>query len=190
MPSCCHTFPKRNLLMPFYHTMLPYSGSKDVNWPTQWRWKEADKPLTASKELSPPKSKEVWQKASKARWLWCYCCTWCCNQIERTEISNRWWWVCTNFITIKTAKKRLRAKVCIAHCRKFELLLKCYSSVTFIPCMLCVYKMQELLKLKMTCFPTLEMLSIFFGTCYVMTMDHIRTLQSSQTSRKHTLMLH
>ena len=24
---------------------------------------------------------------------------WCCNQIERTEISNKWWWVSTNSIT-------------------------------------------------------------------------------------------
>ena len=56
--------------------------------------------------------------------------------------------------------------------------------------MLCVYKMQELLKLKITCYLTLEMLLIFFGTCYVMIMGHVRTLQSSQTSRKQSLMLY
>ena len=64
------------------------------------------------------------------------------------------------------------AKVCVAHSSagNFELLLKSYSSVTSISCMLCVYKMQEPLKLKVTCFPILETLSIFFGTCYVMTV--------------------
>ena len=42
----------------------------------------------------------------------------------------------------KAAKKRLLAKVCVAHSSagNFELLLKSYSSVTSISCMLCVYK--------------------------------------------------